>query len=80
MSLVVNHRVVKQVALMYVSGAWLLISSELINELPEFSHVSINGSELSEVAQRLDDQVVAWRAEGHDVRCHRRRAEAVEAT
>lgn len=71
-SLVANHRVVRQVALMYVCGAWLLISTEVIDDLHHGSHINIDDCELSEVATELDALVVEWREAGHDVRCHRR--------
>lgn len=78
-SLIVNHRVVKQVALVYAAGVWVLISTELIDNLHIGSHIMLDDCELSEVAVRLDEQVTEWRATGHDVRCRHRHAEPVDA-
>lgn len=76
-SLVANHRVVKQVALVYVSGGWVLMSTENVGTYHEAVHSAINDCDLQDAADRLDAQVAQWRAAGHDVRCDRRRVAAL---
>lgn len=66
--MVVNHRVVRQVGLMYVSGVWVLISMTGV----EGSHTTIADEQVHQVAARLDALVASWREAGHEVRTHNR--------
>lgn len=79
-SLVVNHRVTRQVALMYVAGVWVLMSTEDKGSHFEGSHIMIDASEAYEVAARLDDQAAEWRDAGHRVLTHVRHVEAADVT
>lgn len=71
-ALIVDHQVMKNVALMLIAGVWMLISTERVGALHLGSHIHIDDTDLPEVVARLEQQVAAWRGEGHEVQCFRR--------
>lgn len=70
-----NHRVVRQVVLLYFAGAWTLLSTEFTDgSMLEWTHVSVPTWAVLTVTARLTQQIGDWRDEGYEVRAYRTKA------